>query len=158
MAEELKDLTDEMKAAVGTSGPATTYEVSAQGIRTFARAVGYESPVYYDEAFAKQRGHRALPAPPGFFGMPIYAPAASRPGGRVPFKSPFTRMLNGGTEIEPISQVYAGDVLEAVTTLADLQLRKGRMGQMLMRTSETVYRRTSDGVVVAKTRGTGISY
>jgi hypothetical protein len=32
------------------------------------------------------------------------------------------------------------------------------MGQMLVRTSETVYTRVSDGAVVAKTRGTGISY
>ena len=71
---------------------------------------------------------------------------------------PFKRMLNGGTEIEPIAQVYAGDELEAVTTLTNMELKDGRMGQMLIRTSETVYTRKSDGAVVAKTRGTGISY
>ncbi len=155
---ELVNLTDEMKAAIGTSGPATTYEVSAQGIRTFARAVGYQNPVYYDEAAALDKGHQALPAPPGFFGMAIFNPFAERPRGAPPFASPFKRVLNGGTEVIPLEQVYAGDVLQAVTTLANLELRKGRLGQMLIRTSETVYTRTSDGAMVARTRGTGISY
>lgn len=155
---ELAELTPEMKAAIGTSGPPTTFEVSAQGIRTFARAVGYTSQKYYDEELAKSKGHRALPAPPGFYGMPVYNPFARREAPRAQFQTPFKRVLNGGTEVEPLEQVYAGDVLEAVTTLADLRLRKGRLGQMLVRTSETVYTRTSDGAVVAKTRGTGISY
>ncbi len=159
MPDELTDLTDEMKAAIGTSGRPTTFEVSAQGIRTFSRACGYTNPIYYDEAAANDKGHRALPAPPGFFGMPVYNPFASRPaGGRSQFETPFKRMLNGGTEVEPIETVYAGDVLEAVTSLVNLELRKGRLGQMLIRTSETVYTRVSDGAAVAVTRGTGISY
>lgn len=159
MAEELTELTDEMKSAIGSKGEPVTYEVTTQGIRTFARAVGYTDPVYYDVDEAQKRGHRGLPAPPGFLGMPAFNPAAPRRAPRRPaFRTPFRRQLNGGTEVEPIEQVYAGDVLEAVTTLVDLQLRKGRMGPMLIRTSESVYTRKSDGKVVAKTRGTGISY
>lgn len=158
MAEPLTELTDEMKAAIGTSGAPVVYEVTSQGSRTFARAVGYTAPIYYDEGAATAAGHRGLPAPPGFLGMPIYNPGAARAPGPRGFKTPFTRMLNGGTEVEPLETVYAGDVLEAVTTLANLQLREGRMGQMLIRTAETVYTRKSDGVVVAVTRGTGISY
>ncbi len=159
MAEEgqaLAELTDEMKAAIGRTGPTVTYEVTAQGIRTFARAVGYPNPVYYSEDVARSRGHRALPAPPGFFGMPVYDPSAARP--RPAFRSPFKRALNGGTEIEPLETVYSGDVLDAASTLTDLRLREGSMGTMLIRTSETVYTRRSDGTVVARTRGTGISY
>ena len=158
MADELPDLTAEMKAAIGTSGPPGTLEVTTQGARTFARAVGYTDRIYYDEEYAVSKGHRALPAPPGFYGMPVYDPYAPRQEQRPQFSSPFKRALNGGSEVEPIEQVYAGDVLEAVTTLADLELRKGRLGQMLVRTAETIYTRKSDGAVVAKTRGTGISY
>ncbi len=158
MADELPDLTPEMKAAIGTSGPRSTLEVTSQGARTFARAVGYSDRIYYDAEYAKSKGHRALPAAPGFFGMPVYNPFARSEEPRPQFDTPFKRALNGGTEVEPIEQVYAGDVLDAVTTLADLQLRKGRLGQMLVRTAETVYTRKSDGVVVAKMRGTGISY
>ena len=145
-------------SSIGSTGPVTTYEVTTQGIRTFARAVGYRDAVYYDQEAAKVKGHRALPAPPGFFGMPGFNPAAPGARGGRGFSTPFRRQLNGGTEVEPLERVYAGDVLEAVTTLANLELRKGRLGQMLIRTSETVYTRKSDGAVVAKTRGTGISY
>jgi acyl dehydratase len=158
LVTELPDLTDEMKAAIGKPGPTTTYEVTTLGIRTFARAVGYKNPIYYDEDAAKKAGHRALVAPPGYFGMPVFNPNRQAGGRAADFQTPFKRNLNGGTEVEPIAPVYAGDVLEAVTRLSNLELTKGRLGQMLIRTSETTYTRTSDGAVVAKTRGTGISY
>ena len=158
MPDELEDLTDEMKAAIGQSSPPVTYEVSAPGIRLFARAVDYKDELYYDEEEAKKRGHGALPAPPGFFGSPMFTPGRAPGGGGGPrFESPFKRNLNGGTEVEPIITVYAGDVLTAVTTLTDMNLRSGRMGQMLIQTRETVYT-NQNGDVVAKTRGTGISY
>ena len=152
----LPELSDEMRAAIGHAGPSVRYEVTAQGIRTFARAVGYPDPVYYSQEVARSRGHRALPAPPGFLGMPVHDPAARAP--RPAFRSPFKRALNGGTEIEPLETVYSGDELDAVSTLTDLRLREGRMGPMLIRTSETVYTRRADAVVVARTCGTGISY
>ncbi|MBM3138906.1 MAG: MaoC family dehydratase [Chloroflexi bacterium] len=158
MVTELADLTADMKAAIGQSGPTTTYEVTTLGIRTFARAVGYRNPIYFNEDEAKKKGHRALVAPPGYLGMPVFDPNRQEGGRRADFESPFKRNLNGGTEVEPLETVYAGDVLESVTTLAKLELTKGRLGQMLIRTSETVYTRQSDDKVVAKTRGTGISY
>ena len=49
-------------------------------------------------------------------------------------------------------------VVFTVATLTKLDLTKGRLGQMLISTSETVYTRKSDGKVVMKTRGTGVSY
>jgi acyl dehydratase len=159
MVTELPDLTAEMKAAIGVKGQAVTYEVTTLGIRTFARAVGYRNPIYFDEDEAKKKGHSGLVAPPGYFGMPVFNPLREQARGpRASFESPFKRALNGGTEVEPLAQVHAGDVLEAVTSLANLSLTKGRMGQMLIQTSETVYTRKADGKVVAKTRGTGISY
>jgi MaoC dehydratase-like protein len=156
VAEQLDDLTDEMKAAVGQETGRTTYEVTTQGSRTFARAVGYTDEKYYDEAAAKALGYAGLPAAPGFLGMPIFNPKG---GGRAEtFENPFKRRLNGGTEVEPLEQVYGGDVLEAVSRITSLELAAGRLGQMLIQSSETVYTRQSDGAVVAKTRGTGISY
>jgi len=156
VAEQLDDLTDEMKAAVGQETGRTTYEVTTQGSRTFARAVGYTDEKYYDEAAAKTLGYTGLPAAPGFLGMPVFNPKG---GARAEtFKNPFTRRLNGGTEVEPIEQVYGGDVLEAVSRITSLELAAGRLGQMLIQSSETVYTRESDGTVVAKTRCTGISY
>ena len=157
MAEQLDDLTDEMKAAVGQETGRSTYEVTTQGSRTFARAVGYTDEKYYDEAAAKALGYTGLPAAPGFLGMPIFNPKGAA-GRAETFDNPFKRRLNGGTEVEPIEQVYGGDVLEAVSRITSLELAAGRLGQMLIQSSETVYTRQSDGIVVAKTRGTGISY
>ena len=154
---ELPDLTPEMKAAVNRPGAPTTYEVTTLGIRTFARAVGYTNPLYFDEGAAKAAGHKALVAPPGYLGMPVFNPNATA-GRQRDYDSPFTRNLNGGTGVFPSERVYAGDVLDAVTTLVELKLERGRLGQMLISTSETVYTRKSDGKVVAKTRGTGLSY
>ncbi len=157
MAEQLDDLTDEMKSAVGQETGRTTYEVTTQGSRTFARAVGYTAEKYFDEAAAKALGYTGLPAAPGFLGMPVFNPQSA--GRREDtFSNPFERRLNGGTEVEPIEQVYGGDVLDAVSRITSLELAAGRLGQMLIQNSETIYTRESDGAVVAKTRGTGISY
>ena len=151
------ELTDEMKAAIGTSGDPSTYEVTTLGIRTFARAVGYGNPLYLDEEYAKSIGHPSLVAPPGYFGMPVWDPRYASAESQRAYESPFERNLNGGTEVEPLAAVHAGDVLTAVTTLVNLEGAAGRLGPMLIQTSETVYT-NQDGVVVAKTRGTGISY
>ena len=155
---ELDDLTPEMKAAIGREGPPVTYEVTTLGIRTFARAVGYTNPVYFDAATARAKGHRDLLAPPGYYGMPVYQPNAPAAAAVEGFDSVFTRRLNGGTEVEPEEDVYAGDVLEARTRVTDLSLRPSRLGQMLVRVSETVFTRISDGVVVGRTRAVGLRY
>ncbi len=157
MAEELADLTPEMKAVIGQPGPTVRYEVTTLGIRTFARSVGYKNPLYLDREAARAKGFPDLVSPPGYYGIPVYDP--NRPPERGPsFENPFDRRLNGGTEVEPIERVFAGDDLDAVTTIISLDLRQSRLGQMLVSVSETVYTRVSDGKVVAKTRGTGLSY
>ncbi len=155
---DLPDLTPEMRAAIGSESSPVIYEVTTLGIRTFARAVGYANPVYYDAATARAKGHPDLLAPPGYYGMPIYDPADPAGGLFDAFAPQFTRSLNGGTEVEPVTDVYAGDVLSAVTRITDLQLRPTRLGQMLVRLSETVYTRQSDGVVVGRMRNTGLRY
>ena len=154
---ELDDLTPEIRARIGAPLVPVPHEVTTLGIRTYARAVGYTNPVYYDADAARAKGHRDLLSPPGYYGMAIYDPGA------VPlilddFAPEYSRRLNGGTEIEPREPVYAGDVLDAVTRITDIQLRSTRLGQMLVRTSETVYTRQSDGVVVGLMRNTNLRY
>jgi acyl dehydratase len=146
-----------MKAAIGKSNDPVTYEVTTQGIRLFARAVGYRNPLYFDEEYAKSKGHPTIAAPPGYFGVQVWDPRRTGGGPRRLYESPFTRNLNGGTEVEPIKHIYAGDTLTAVSSLADLQGTVGRLGPMLVQTTETVYT-NQKGEVVAKTRGTGLSY
>ena len=158
-------ITDEMRALIGVKGPETTSELTTTSVRMFARSVGYVDPAFYDEAVARERGFRSLPAPPGYLGTPIYNPAESDPtfGGRRGgggFRSPYPLVLNGGTDIEYTGeQICAGDTLTSATALASLNERwSGALGvPMLIQVSETTYT-NQHGKVVAISRGTGISY
>lgn len=58
-------ITDELRGMIGVETGESVAEVTAGGCRLFARAVGHTDPVFYDEAVARQRGYRAIVAPPG---------------------------------------------------------------------------------------------
>ncbi|HXH21890.1 MAG TPA: MaoC family dehydratase N-terminal domain-containing protein [Dehalococcoidia bacterium] len=157
--EQQSHITDEMRASIGREGPPTIREVSRTGIRMFARAVGHTDPIFYDVEEAQKRGYRDLVAPPGYLGTPVFNPRVAgeqaaprrRPGG-------MTRGLNAGNEYEYFDVICAGDVLESRSRTVDIQERTGSIGPMIITTTETVFTRLSDGKVVAKGRGTGISY
>ena len=166
MADEGSLITDEMRATIGVRSDPSLYEVDKLSVRMFARSVGHVDPIYYDEEEAKKAGYRNLPCPPGYLGTPIYDPRTSDPtfggrrgGARAPEPSrPLKRILNGGTEIEYFEDICAGDTLEASSYTSDIQERKGGIGDMLITTSKTEYKRKSDGKVVAIMTGTGIRY
>jgi hypothetical protein len=67
-------ITDEMRTVIGKEAEPLTVEVDKTAIRWFARAVGHTDLVYYDEAYAKSKGHRSLICPPGFLGHAIHTP------------------------------------------------------------------------------------
>lgn len=172
MADDESLITDEMRATIGKRGDVTISEVDKLQVRMFARSVGHVDPIYYDEDAAKAAGYRSLPCPPGYLGTPIYDPRYNDPtfggrrgGGGGPMggagpqpRRQLKRILNGGTEIEYFDDICAGDVLESVGYVSDIQERKGGIGEMLITTSKTEYKRQSDGKVVAIMTGTGIRY
>jgi acyl dehydratase len=158
-------ITDEMRAEIGKESEPWTCEVDKTAVRMFARSVGHTDPVYYDEEEAKKAGYRSLPTPPGYLGTPIFDPRTSdstfggrrgRGPGPQP-RRPLTRVLNGGTEIEYLEDICAGDVLTARSHIASLEERKGSIGEMLITTTKTTYT-NQDGKVVAVMTGTGIRY
>ena len=155
-------ITDEMRAAVGVEGPAAVLEVEKTNCRMFARAVGHNDPIFYDEAAARARGYRGIVAPPGFLGTPVFRPGgagAAAPGelaGRG-FSVPYKRVLNGGTEYEYFDTICAGDTLSVRTKISDFSERSGSLGPMLITNRETTYT-NQDGKVVAKMYGTVIQY
>jgi len=148
-------ITDEMRNAVGVESEPSVYEIEKEPIRRWAESIGDPNPLYRDEAYAKSKGYPSIVAPPGFIGQYAFPVKSGRP--KATFKRPFTRNLNGGSEYEFFKDICAGDVISATTKVADIREREGRMGKMLIIISETTYT-NQDGEVVAKSRGTGISY
>lgn len=153
-------ITDEMRAEIGKESQPWTCEVDKTAIRMFARSVGHTDPIYYDSAAAKAVGYRDIVAPPGYLGTPVFNPNAPgrdmMRGGAQPSR-PLKRILNGGTEIEYMDDICAGDVLTAKSHLAAVEEREGSIGQMLISTNKTVYTNQA-GKVVAIATGTGIRY
>jgi N-terminal half of MaoC dehydratase len=155
MAEGQPVVTEAMRAKIGVSSEPWTVEVEKTAVRMFARSVGYTDPVFYDEAAAKSRGYRSLVAPPGYLGTPIFKPSGTTRGAPQ-LDLPFNRRLNGGTEVVYLDDICAGDVLTATSHISEIEETAGRLGPMVIVTTETVYRRGDQ--VVARLRGTGIRY
>ena len=152
-------ITDEMRAAIGRESAPVTYEVDNTGCRQFARAVGYTDAIFYDQQAANAKGYRGIVAPPGFLGHPVAVPGRGAPRGpeALGLNVPYKRILNGGTDVEYLDDVCAGDILTATSKLADLNEREGRMGPMLIVQTETTFRNQA-GKIVAIMRGTAIRY
>ena len=161
MSDEAQEslITDEMRAAIGKESEPTTLEIDKTSVRMFARAVGYTDPVYYDEEAAKAAGYRSLPAPPGYLGTPVYDPSkrGARPQQMMEPSRPLKRMLNGGTDVEYLADICAGDILTSTSAISSIEERQGRLGEMLITSTKTTYR-NQDGKVVAIMTGTGIRY
>ena len=154
-------ITDAMRAHIGEESEPWICEVDKTAVRMFARSVGQIDPVYYDEAAAQAAGYRSLPVPPGYLGTPIFNPTTSDTapgggGGPQPSRK-LTRILNGGTEIEYLDDICAGDVLTARSHVANYEERTGSIGDMLIVTSKTNYT-NQDGKLVAVMTGTLIRY
>ena len=152
-------ITDEMREAIGKESAPATLEVDKTGCRIFARAVGHTDLIFYDEEYAKSKGHRSIVAPPGFFGTPAFKPGGGRGEGPPArgFSIPYKRVLNGGTEYEYLDSVCAGDTLTSTTKISGFTEREGSIGPMLITERETTYTNQA-GNVVAKMLGTTIQY
>jgi hypothetical protein len=151
-------ITDAMRATIGVPDAPVRREVDRTAVRMFARAIGYKDRVFYDTAYARNKGYRDIIAPPGYLGTPVYEPG--KPGYGLPvIPSHFKVVLNGGDAFEYYGVVTAGDVLEAQSTVTDMRERtSASVGRMVITTRETTYKRLSDGKIVAKSIGTGIYY
>jgi acyl dehydratase len=153
-------ITDEMRAAIGQESGPVTMEVDKTGCRLFARAVGHTDLIFFDEEYAKSKGHRSIVAPPGFLGTPVFKPRQAVPEvelGFARFSVPYKRVLNGGTEYEYFDTVCAGDVLQTRSKITGFNERAGSLGPMLITNRETTYT-NQQGRVVAKMYGTVIQY
>jgi acyl dehydratase len=112
--------------AIGKSYPPFEYEVGKEKIAEYARAVGEESPVYFDRGAATEAGFRDVVAPPMFavvYSSGSVAPALFDPDVGIDF----AMMVHGGQEFVWDEPVCSGDVITTATTVKDIS-EKGGMG------------------------------
>lgn len=129
-------------------------------LRRFAQAVMDPDPTYFDGDFAERSKFGGIVAPPLY---PVHAfrppaggedpldlvradPDADGSGGSdgvffglEPIVSPFKRLLNGGNEIEFYRCLAIGETCVATARYADIQLKDGKSGPMLLVSIETTF-------------------
>lgn len=161
---------------VGMKGPVKRAHapLEREMLRRFVQAVMDRDPLYYDETYARGTRYGGLVAPALYpvhaFRTPADAPdplvsvqqdpdADGTYGndgvyfGLEPIESPFKRLLNGGNEIEFVRCLAVGEVCVAQARYANVVLKEGKSGQMLMVDIETEFR-TEQGELLLVNRQT----
>ncbi len=145
-------LTEEMRQqAIGCESDPRTVEIEKGAIVKFAEAIAEENPVYNDEVAARNSQYGGLIAPPTFLRSVI----AGRPN--MPFDTPFTRLLDGGSDWEYFQPVRPGDRITSVARIEDITERTGSIGLMLITTVVVAYTNQFDQIVATQT-STSIRY
>jgi N-terminal half of MaoC dehydratase len=166
-------ITEEMSAAVGRElARMTSYPITDSDIRRWAVAVYYpdEPPrLFWDAQYAATTVHGGIVAPEEFNPFAWLAEGGThrskaRGGGDespeklLGIQGPgLTKGVNAGIEVTYGVRMRPGDVITSVRRLASYREREGRLGLMLITTTEDVWS-NQNGELVKTTLGTGISY
>jgi hypothetical protein len=129
-------------------------------LRRFVQAIMDTDPLYVDAVYAAGTKYGEIVAPPLYpvhaFRPPIGGPdpldvlrsdpdadgSAGNDGvffGLAPIESPFKRLLNGGNEIEFFRCLAVGETCVANARYADVQLKQGKSGALLLVVIETTF-------------------
>jgi hypothetical protein len=167
-------ISDEMRAAIGTTmGRRVSYPVSASDIRRWAVAVYWpEEPPrrFWDAGYAQGTRHGGIVAPEEF--NPFAWMVAEKEETKLEIEPNDTDrtekvlgitgpglkfQLNGGMQVDYGVPMRPGDIIAAVTSLADYSQREGRLGPMLMTVSLDTWT-NQNGETVKESRMTLIRY
>ena len=158
LAVEPKILTGELAELIGRQSSPVTLEVERGAIRKYAQATEDPNPLYHDMEYARKSKYGEIICPPGFFGSrikPRDQEEESLPN-RIREATGRSTGMNIGGELEFMLPIRAGDVLTAVTRLADLYEEIGRSGnRLLVHISETTYN-NQNGDIVARSQSRSI--
>jgi len=136
------------KSLIGATGQPVTMHIERGKIREFARAIKDDDPLYFDEEHARREAGGIMPPLTFLQTMAHWDAGRGRP--KVPMD--LKRVLHGEQEYEFLKPIHAGDVLTAVSRIADIYERQGkRGGTMTFVVTETEYR-NAVGEPVARAR------
>jgi len=146
-----KYVTDEVIRQIGKTGEARTVDIERGAIRRFAEAIGDPHPLFNSEAEARNTRFGGMIAPPTFYRSLM----AAIPD--VKIDMPSFRGLDGGSDWEYFEPARPGDRITVQTKIAGLRESEGRLGTMVIITTETSYT-NQFGRVCALQRSRAIRY
>ncbi len=142
---------EEMQASLGVESDPVVHEVERGAIRRFADAIGDPNPLYRDPDAARDAGYGGVIAPPTYLRALVPDPALP------PYPRPYPEVLDGGSAWRYFRPVQAGQRISVTWKLADAKEREGRLGPMVIATTEIAYR-GEDGAPAATQSSTLIHY
>jgi len=146
-------ITKELKDAIGVESEPVTKEIEKGAIIKFAEAIGDTNSIYNDEKIARKTKYGGLIAPPTFLRSidGFLGPSKAN------VKSPYSAVVDGGSEWEYFEPVRPGDLITVTDYLSDLQEKDGKLGNMLIMVKEKKYVNQFNEIVALQ-RTTSISY
>jgi acyl dehydratase len=131
---------------IGRTTTPQTVDVEKGRLKFFAKAIGETDPVYFDEAAAKQAGHKSLPAPPTF-AFCLEMETNSLWDNIAAMGVPVGKILHGSQSFSYLAPIYAGDQITFVTKVSNIYAKKGGALEFIV---EDTTATNQDGVEVAQ--------
>jgi acyl dehydratase len=148
------ELVEEIRRHVGASSPPIRATIDALTVQRYARAIGEDNALYFDEEYAKSKGYEGVVVPPNL--LPSYldwtdgGPEESlRPDGTpagemewIPTEG--VRIMGGGEEMHFHAPCIAGTEVVLASHLDEVTSRESKSGLMVVLKIRHTYE-TSDG-------------
>jgi N-terminal half of MaoC dehydratase len=136
---------------IGRTVSGDPVEISRETVVSFARALGFQDPVYHDAESARAAGHPDVLVPP------TYAVALSATTAHSILDHPglgldYSRVVHGEQSLHMNEAMHAGDVLTSTTRLRDIRVASRHE---LIETETTLAR--LDGSVACVLRSISVS-
>jgi len=110
-----------------------TYQVTAEDIRAYARAIGETNPIYLDAEAARVGPYGTLVAPPLFIHT---LRAQAGPDPKIRFG---TTSFHAGERVQSFEPIRAGDTVTARAQITQVYAKTGRAGTMVFSVKRTTY-------------------
>jgi acyl dehydratase len=137
------------KSDIGKVGKPVIMRIEAGKIREFAKSIKDPNLLYYDENVAKAEIGGIMPTPTFLMTVAHWDEGEGHPRVQMDLR----RVLHGEQEFEFLKPIYAGEVLTAVTKVADVYEKTGsRGGKMTFVVMDTEFT-NQKGEKVAVSRG-----
>jgi len=125
-------LPSKIKQMIGKSTAPAVFEVEKNQIRRFARAIGEESAIHFDEEAAKSAGYSGLVAPPTFAAVLDNTADLREELGLNP-----TVTMHAEEEYEYFREICAGDEITIVHRISDAYDKPAPKGRLIYIVLET---------------------